>query len=186
MNAETHAEPLIFSHTVEALFHRALRGRVSDALRAELRKLGIDLDARLLPAYPFERWLDALDLTVASLYPDLAPAEAFHELGKVLVESYQETMIGRALFTMLRVLPPRRVVGRMARNFRSSNNFTDVQIRDIDVCTVELDFNLVERQPSFTQGILAAGLPAVGIKGSSVTLVSFDGKRATYRLAWGL
>src|SRR5690242_12421722 len=125
------SDPLVFSHTVESFFRRALAGRRPPALEDAVREVGIDLSKPLLPAYPFDVWLRALEVTAKTLYPGQPLEEAFFDMGCLLVTSYQETMIGRALFTALRVLSPRRVIDRMARNFRTSNNFTEVAIQPV-------------------------------------------------------
>lgn len=176
--------PVVFAQSVESLYKRGLDGKVSPTLEQKLRGVGIDLAKPLLPAYPFPTWNNALLVTAQEAFGSLSRDRAFYEMGRLIVTRYQETLIGGALFVMLRVLPARKIVDRMARNFRTTNNFTEIRLAVVDDNTVDVSFNLVEDEPAFTQGILAAGLPAAGVKGSTVSLIARHPPGATFRLSW--
>lgn len=182
--SEAPVTPVVFGHTVESLFQRALKGKLPPEAVKELEAKGIDLSRSLLPAYPYQVWIDALLLTAKHVFPGLDTQAALYELGELMVTSYQATFIGGALFAALRVFSLKKVVGRMARNFRTANNYVEVTLRETGATEVELEFNLIEPTGGFTLGILSAGLPAAGIKQSKVELVSMDSPRATYRLGW--
>ncbi len=179
------SEPLIFVHTVEAFFFRALEGRVTPELIHRVRATGIELDKPLLPEYPFSAWVKALDLSSELLFPGVPKAQSHRQMGRWMVESYQQTFVGKALFMGLKLLPSRQVVDRIARSFRTSNNFTETVVRDVGPNTVELDFNRVEPEPAFTQGVIEAGLPAAGVKNVAVSLIARVGESATFRVSWG-
>ena len=88
-------ERLMFAHAVEALFGRALRGQVTERLKARLRQAGLDLDRPLLPAYPIAVWIAALEISVSepAYYEGLLKA-ALEEIGTpepVVVSGGQRT-----------------------------------------------------------------------------------------------
>src|SRR5262245_40477398 len=121
-------EKLVFDHTLEAMFQRALGALVTPALKEKLRKEGLDLDRKLLPAYPFETWARCLDITAQILHPHLPQAKSLRLLGEQLVEGYRQTFVGSAVLGVLRVLGPRRMLRRTQQHFRSGNNYTEVRL----------------------------------------------------------
>lgn len=176
-------EPFVFSSAFEAIYQRALKGRLSADAIAKLRALGLDVERPALPAYPYAAWIQSLEVAARDVWPNLSQRDAYLELGKAMITSYQETLIGKALFAALRVFPARKVIARMTRNFRTANNYTEVVEREISPKEVELTFNMIEPTAGLTQGILAAGLPAAGLARWKVTLLGIRGDTATFRLA---
>jgi uncharacterized protein (TIGR02265 family) len=177
-------EPLVWTAPVEALFQRALRGRLTPTLIERVRAAGIDLEKPLLPAYPWAAWIASLDATAEELYPGHSHAQAYEELGRLTIARYEETLVGKALFAALRLLSPQRVLGRLARSFRTSNNFTETYVVPLGPGRAEIRFNRVEPDPAFTLGVLAAGLPAAGVPAAKVTLHAREGESAIFLLEW--
>jgi uncharacterized protein (TIGR02265 family) len=177
-------EPLVWTAPVEALFQRALKGRITPALVERVRAAGIDLEKPLLPAYPWSSWIASLDATAEVLYPGHSHSQAYEEMGRLTISRYEETLVGKALFAALRLLSPQRVLGRLARSFKTSNNFTETNVVPLGPGRAEIRFNRVEPDPAFTLGVLAAGLPAAGVPGAKVTLQSREGEGATFLLEW--
>ncbi|MFN7133736.1 MAG: DUF2378 family protein, partial [Myxococcales bacterium] len=118
-------EQLVFGHNFEGLYLRGLASRLTPELRKELLKLGVDLN-RLLPGYPVEIWMAGLRLTARMLHQGLPPHAAYQQLGQVFMRGYFETMLGKALLAILRVIGPERTFKRMTQNFRTGNNFNEV------------------------------------------------------------
>lgn len=183
MSAPLQHEPVVFSSAFEAIFQRALKGRLSQSAVAKLKTLGLDLERPALPAYPFAAWLAGLDVAARDVWPTLSQRDAYFELGRAMITSYQETFIGKALFAALRVFPAHKVISRMTANFRTANNYTQVVERELSPREVELTFNMVEPTGGLTEGILATGLPAAGLTRWKVSLVALRGDMATFRLA---
>jgi uncharacterized protein (TIGR02265 family) len=176
---------LIFSHAVEGLFSRGLAGRVTPELRARLREVGVDLDHTLLPAYPRETWARCIQLAAETLLPHEPPEVAWRLLGERMVDGYQETFVGRAMFATLRLLGPRRVLGRTRQNLRSANNYTEVRVADLAPTVVELWLN--ETHPTlrvFCQGLLLAGMRASGAQDPMVECLLADDTGVTFRATW--
>jgi uncharacterized protein (TIGR02265 family) len=177
-------ERLVYEHTMEGLFVRGLAGRVSPSLKERLRTVGLNLDRRLLPAYPFETWCSCVRLTAELLLADLSQEEAYHHLGERMVDGFRETLMGRAQFNVLQLLGPRRVLHRAQQSFRSGNNYTEVRLKALSPSELEVWVN----EPGFTryvvQGALAAGLRASGAAEPEVRVEGFTSEDVTFHVAW--
>lgn len=172
----------VFAAAVEGLYLRALKDRLTPALRSELKAAGLDLD-HVLPAYPLTIWEEALCIAARGLYPEHRPEEALAQLGRLLIEGYQQTAIGKAMFPLMKLLGPARVLTRMSRNFQSANNYTETRVNQLSPREAELWFNRV-LQPAFYQGVLEAGLQAAGAQELAVELGSREGEGFTFRIRW--
>lgn len=177
-------ERLVYEHTMEGLFVRGLAGRVSPSLKERLRTVGLNLDRRLLPAYPFETWCSCVRLTAELLLADLAEEEAYHHLGERMVDGFRATLMGRAQFNVLQLLGPRRVLHRAQQSFRSGNNYTEVRLTALGPSELEVWVN----EPGFTryvvQGALAAGLRASGAAEPEVRVETFTPEDVTFHVSW--
>ncbi len=182
--AEFPYEPVVFSHTIESLFVRALKDELSAELSATLRELGIDLGRPLLPAYPLPVWNRALEATARALFPNDDLAAATQRLGERLAESYSTTLIGKAITAMARLIGPRRAVLRTRQNWRSGNNFSEVEITELAPSDFRLVLNETGVSRWLSAGLMKAGLAAIGAKGLQVTVEAHTETHATYRVTW--
>ncbi|ATB31528.1 DUF2378 family protein [Melittangium boletus] len=177
-------ELLIFEQTIEAVFVRALHGRLSPACKERLLKAGLDLGQKLRPAYPFDAWMTFLRITAEELYPSLPLDQSAFKLGEAYMDGYRETMLGRAVLSLLRVLGPRRALMRATQNFRSGNNYTESRLKELGPRQFELWMNEVGPLPMFTAGIIHAGLRTAGAENIRVDLAGYDGHACTYCINW--
>ncbi len=177
--------PLIFHHTIQGFFSRAFPGGVPPGLKAQLRTAGVDLDKPLLPAYPMETWSRCIELSAPFAFPEDMPQEAWRRLGERMIDGYQETMIGRAMFATLKLLGPRRMLQRSRKNFRSGNNYTDVVLSDVSPTEMDLWFNEThEVLRHFVAGIVLAGMRVGGAEAPHVDVLRTDARGVTYRASW--
>jgi uncharacterized protein (TIGR02265 family) len=167
---------------MDALLKRCARELPPEGWAA-LAGLGVERDKRL-PAYEFTCWCETVAYLARALYPSLEVGEAEYRLGSDFIERYAHTLIGRALFTVLRLLGPRRVLGRMARSFRTGTNFTQADVIEETATSALLRIASVEPRARFTHGILARGLALAGIPAVQVRLESIDGDAAFFRVSW--
>ncbi len=177
------AEKLVFEQTIEGLFMRGLGPRVTPALKARLRTAGVNLDATLLPAYPFDVWMKSLEATAEELYAELPTDQAMFHVGERFIEGYRDTLLGRAVLGMVRVLGPHRALARARQSFRSGNNYTEATLTPIGPEASELWMNEVGPWPGFTAGIIHAALGAAGVV-PVVVPTQHDGHACTYRVTW--
>ncbi|MCI0569427.1 MAG: DUF2378 family protein, partial [Myxococcaceae bacterium] len=143
------SEPVMFGQSVEALFFRAFTGELPRTCRERLRRVGIDLERPLLPAYPIDVWLAALDIAAEELLPELSRESAYREIGRRVVKAYTSTLLGRAGLLLNGVLGPRRMLERMSQTLRLSNNFMEARLRHLGPTDVELWVNTRVRVPSY-------------------------------------
>jgi uncharacterized protein (TIGR02265 family) len=176
-------EFLVFEQTVEALL-RASEGRLSAAAKARLRAAGLDVERRLKPSYPFHTWMEFIRIVAEELYPGEPLEQAALRVGEAYVAGFRQTMLGRGVLSMLRVLGPRRTMHRATQTFRAGNNYTESRLRELGPTHVELWMNEVGPLPTFTAGIIRAGLKAAGAQEVEVRLAAHDGHAATYRIRW--
>ncbi|MFP2910485.1 DUF2378 family protein [Pyxidicoccus sp. 3LFB2] len=178
------AERIVFEHTVEALFLRGLGERVTPQLKSRLREEGLDLDRKLLPGYPQELFTRLLQLSAQALYPRAPEEEGLCHLGERLIEGYQETLVGSALFGVLRLLGPRRMLERTQKNFRSGNSYTEARTTLVGEREVELWMNEPNASRYFTRGTVLAGMRASGAKEPRIEVLRFDTEGTTFRVTW--
>ena len=176
------AEKLVFNQTFEA-FIRALGSALTEDSKAGFKAIGFDVDARLMPAYPFETWLKTMELGARLLSPNASREQQFYTLGYRIVGSYGETLLGRALVAMMRIIGPRRSLGRMTRNLRTANNFTEVTAEDQPHGGMRVSCSPVV-SPEFFRGMFTAAVEASGGSQVEVEVISFEDSRASYSVRW--
>jgi uncharacterized protein (TIGR02265 family) len=179
------SQPLIFSHSLQSLLSRAFPSGVPLALKERLRGVGVDLDRPLLPAYPKDTWSRCVEYGAPYAFPLEARELGWRKLGERMVEGYQETMIGRAMFSTLRLLGPRRMLLRSQKSFRSGNNYTEVRLTDVSPTTVDVWFNETDEVlRQFTLGLILAGMRAGGADEPRADITHRDAQGMTIRASW--
>lgn len=175
---------MVFNHTVEGLFIRALANDVPTTLRDELKTMGLDLSKKLLPAYPVPLWNQVLEATARSIYPELSMDAASQRLGERMIEGYRETLVGQAVLAMARLIGPRRALLRSRQTFRSGNSYSEVTVAELAPNDFRLEFNESGVSRWVSQGLLRAGLTFAGAKQLVVDLEGHTETSATYRITW--
>ncbi|MDP1824199.1 MAG: DUF2378 family protein [Archangium sp.] len=176
-------EKLWFSTVVDAVFIKGLGTRLTPQLKAEIKKVGIDLD-KLQPAYPVDLVHKTCKLLTPVLFPRMTEEEAFHELGVSSMRGYTETLLGKALIQILKLIGVRRSLLRMHTSMRSGNNYIETFATVIAANCVELRFSDVSGMPSFYQGIIEEGGRMAHAKNLHVTTVESTPPGHTFRVEW--
>lgn len=177
-------ELLVFEQTIEAMFHRALNGRLTPTCKARLKEAGLDVDQKPRPAYPLVSWMTFLRIAAEELYPGEPLDSAAFKLGLAYMEGFRETMLGRAVLSLLRVLGPRRALARTSQSFRSSNNYQESRLTELGPRHFELWLNEVGSLPTFTSGLIHGGMKVAGARDIHIDLDGYDGHACTYRIKW--
>ena len=178
---EGHLE---FQNTIEGVLIRTLGAKLTPELKAKLREAGLDLDKKLLPAYPavdFHRWVA---MASEYVYPNVTSNEAVRLFGRQSLVGLGETMIGKAMKLSLTLIGPRRALQRAGRSFRSNNNYIVVDARELTPTSMELVFNEVYNLPSYYQGVLEGACMLIGAKQCTVRLDSMLGNGARFVAEW--
>jgi uncharacterized protein (TIGR02265 family) len=177
-------ERLVYDVTVESMFCRALKGRLSSRVRERVKEAGIDLEAKLKPGYPREVWLRAMRIVVEELYSDVPEERAWFELGERLVASLRETVMGSATLKVLKLLGPQRALGRMSQTFRHANNYNQARLEEVGPRHVRLWVNEVGLSPHFIAGTVVGTLKAAGAESPRVEISEFNGQECTYSITF--
>lgn len=174
----------MFDHVIDGMFRKSLGKRLTAACRAELKAAGLDLDRALLPAYPLDQYFTFLEIAGRHLYPDAPLPQALFELGAGFLDGYHETLMGRAILQLARLIGPTRAVKRSAQTWRQGNNFTEVRVVERTPTCFELHFNVVGRHPEHTQGALFGALSVNADLDVSVEILDRTPPGAVYLVQW--
>lgn len=176
---------LEFQHTIEGLFVNALGADMSPELKDKLRKAGLDLSKPLEPAYPSMKYMEWLRITALHLTPGLPVSEGVRTLGRRFLRGYGETFLGKTVFKVMRLIGVRRSLDRIARSFRTGDNYSDATLNWIDKSEVHITFNEVHDLPTYNQGILEQILIEMRAEEYGVEVLSCpSGVEAVYRVTW--
>lgn len=177
------SEKLWFSVVIEGIFVKGLGDRLTPALKAEIKKAGIDLD-KLQPAYPLEVVHKAFNVVIPRLFPDVPREQALLELGRTSLRGFTETLLGRALLQVLKLIGVRRSLLRMHTSMRSGNNFLETFSTVIGPSCIDLKFSDVSDLPTFYQGILEEGGRLAHAKNLRISTLISDPPMHIYRVEW--
>ena len=171
----------MYAQSVEGLF-RAL-APLSASVKQRFAALGVDPDKRLEPAYTREKWLELIRLACELTAPGQDVEVATRALGRRFMEGYGQTLVGKAMLTMLRVIGPRRALDRMSKNFRTGNNFSQTKLSQPSPGVYELWCSHVTIA-GWYQGIIEGGLTLSGAREVKATLVRRENEGAVFRVEW--
>ena len=168
-----NAERVMFGSAYEALFQRALRKEMTVTLAVELSKCGVNLE-KISAGYSYADWLKTLKVTSDVLYPGKPISATYVYLGERLVESFFETLIGKPLIALLRLMGPERTLARMKKNLRSGNNYAETILTKIGPGDFELWVNESDETRFITFGVLRRGMQFVTDVSLKVELLRTD------------
>jgi uncharacterized protein (TIGR02265 family) len=176
---------LVFSHVVEGLYFRALKGQVTTRLRTRLRdEAKLDLEKKLEPAISFAQWTRCLEITAQELAPHKSLEDGLEYVGLVLTRGYFDTLVGKALAGLLRIIGPMRGLKRMDRSLRSGNNFGEVKVTEKGPAHVEFWCNELGTARYHMLGLLKAGAEVCGAKNLRGSITRYDDQGVTFDLSW--
>ncbi len=181
---ETPDTRLIYSVTVQGLFHLSLGRRLSPAARHALRDAGLDLDQDLLPAYAIRTWLKCLDIALRDVWPATPRDEAWRLLGHALIEGITSTMLGKVMAAAARALGPRQSLSQFNRAFRGSDNYVDLRLTERSPGVCELWINDILDRPHYYVGILQASMKVMGAPEARVTVLHHESPACVFLIEW--
>lgn len=156
-----------------------LTPRLLDRLRSEA---GYD-DAVARREYPQAAFDSVVKILAEELYGP-TPDEATFELGQQVMLRYRDSVVGKALFPLIRFLGPMRFLKRMPSFFRQVNNYADVKVTVEGPSTFVMDHNEVGTVPHYFRGIMQGSAAVLGLGSPRCELLSYDGHRGVYRVSW--
>lgn len=175
-------QKLIFAQTFEGLV-RSLRGKLTPSLVQGLRVRGFDVDQPLQSAYPMEVFIEVVHYLALELHPALPLEEGVAVLARGFLDGFGQTMIGRAMLAMLRIIGPDNALKRLTQEFRTGNNYSETRLEPRGERAYELWVNEL-RMPGWYVGVVSRGLELAGARRSSVVLQSKDPIGGTFAVTW--
>ena len=167
--------------------YESLRRALGDALDVpaleRFRAHGVDLFGRLKVAYPYQTWIESLRLAAELLAPGAPIEEATYVVGRRILESYAETVIGKATFGVLRVIGARRGFNQIRRSLRTTNNYSQSTFTEVAPGVFHLWCSNVTF-PHYYRGVFEAGMELTGQKNGRARLLSHDEAGATFEIRW--
>lgn len=176
-------EPLVYKDTIQNIL-TVVEGKLSPRIVERLqREALIDVNA-LAASYPLKAHDAMVKVLSEELYPTKSIDEATYELGMSMMGRYGDSLLGKALFAVIRMLGPMKVLKRVPEYFKQGNNYADVKIEVTGPSSYILDHNEVGAWPHYVRGSMHGSGKVIGLKGHAVELLSYDGHRATLRVSW--
>lgn len=177
------SEGVIYRHTVAAFVERVIerRGLSSPELSAELLKLGLDVTNP--KEVDLETWALLVRAVAARLCPGKPDAEALTTVGREMLAGFSESLVGRSLFLLLRLLGPQRAMLRMPENYQSADSVSRIVARTLSPTSVELSFANAAGIPDYVRGVMLATLDQVKAKNPMATFAHIDG-RDVFVVSW--
>ncbi len=173
----------MFEQSVEGLI-RALGPKLDDRCAERLRSAGIEVKGKLKVAYPVASWVQALWIAGETLAPGMGKDEATYQVGRRFIQAYESTLMGKAAYTMARVVGPKRTLERMTRNFRTGSSYGTSKLTELGPGKFELWCAPVS-VPGFYRGVVEAGLEIAGARSPKVQLVRWEQpEEAVFDVTW--
>jgi uncharacterized protein (TIGR02265 family) len=179
MGAEQH---LVYDFGVESLF-KGLGPRLTPPLKEKVREVGIDLDKKLLPAYPKTLWTRAVDVVAEHLSDGGDLAAARRQLGHDISSGFEQSTLGRIMAPGVRFIGVRRVLLRLPRQLTMSNNFLRVAVVETPGDTLRVEVNEAVPSPEFLCGVIEAIAGYAGAKTCTVTFAN-EGPLTAFSVSW--
>lgn len=173
-----------YAVAVEGTFKLGVGDRLTDAQRETLRdEYGIDpFDTK--PSYSVEVMHKGFEYLQRELFPQMTPEESEDLLGVLSFRGFAQTLVGKAIVQMMRLIGPERTMPRMSKNLKAGTNFMDIKSRKLAPGHFELDVSDVGGMPHFYRGMFGEGLMLTRAKDLKVELASISVRGATYRITW--
>jgi uncharacterized protein (TIGR02265 family) len=177
------ADPqLVYDFGVESLF-RGLGQRLTPSLKERVRAAGIDLDRKLLPAYPRVVWVRVVDIVAEEISGGRDLPSARRELGHLIASGFEQSTLGKMMAPGVRFMGVRRVLLRLPKQLTMSNNFLRVAVIETPGDTLRVEVNEAVPSPEFLCGVIEAIAGYAGAKRCDVTFVD-EGPLTAFTVNW--
>ncbi|MBL8911148.1 MAG: DUF2378 family protein [Archangium sp.] len=170
-------EGVIYRHSVEALLNHVVKRRSLMTAR-ELAEFGLekprDVDK--------DTWIRLLRTLARKL--DAQEDVWLEKLGAAMLEGYADGFVGRSLFLVLKLMGPRRALLRMAENFKTADNVTEVTATARGETHVEIVFNDIGKVPTYVRGLLLEAMTTMGLQKPTVTFEELPNGHTKFDARW--
>jgi len=176
-------EKVVYKEAVTNILD-AFRARVGPKIRERLRaEAGID-EGALKPRYPLAAHDAMVKILSEELFPGRPFDEATYEVGRAMLNHYGRSVLGRAIFSIIRLVGPMRMLKRTPDYYKMNNNFADVKVEAVGEKSYIVDHNEVGAVPHYWRGTMQGSGEVIGLPGHAVDLLDYDGHRARFKIRW--
>jgi uncharacterized protein (TIGR02265 family) len=177
---------LIFEQSIEGMYLKGHPELLSPHVKAALKAVGIDLDAKLKGSYPADLVNEATRTFRKVAYAmERDDAKAYARIGERTVDGYFGTTFGKALVGVLKLFGVKRIVGRLPEAMRSGSNFQNVTLEWKGETEAHLTLAFTEPDPHINVGVLKRGFTHwFSVPSFQISVLKVHPPGATYRLTW--
>ncbi|MBS2029529.1 MAG: DUF2378 family protein [Deltaproteobacteria bacterium] len=172
-----------FEASVESLLH-GLRGSLTPALKARLLAVGLDVDKPPTGAVPATTWARWVDAAAAEIFSELPIDERHRRIGALALDGFKDTAIGKATMAILKLIGPRRSMHRLARNYRTVNNFCEPEVVELAPNQFRVTFRDAIGMPGYWAGTLQSAAEMIGAPEPKVSLVKHEPPVCVLEVIW--
>lgn len=158
-----------------------LKVKKGDAAVAELEKSFGPLIFDQYRMYPVGQLL-SLQKQVVSLAFGTESEQGYYLLGRHAFESFSHTLIGATLTNVSSA--PLEVLKNIQKIWNSVVNFGERNLREISANNVILEIKNDPRNPLYLQGVIEAGMQAIGAKSSSTRITVQNENDYSIEIHW--
>jgi uncharacterized protein (TIGR02265 family) len=177
---------LIFEQSIEGMYLKGHRDKLTPQVKAALKHHGIDLDQKLKSFYPAEV-VNAATVTFRKLaYGSIADdAEAYAQMGERIVDGYFDTLYGKPLVGLMKLFGLKRIIDRLPQAMSGGSNFMQVGVEWKGPAEALVMLSDTEPNPYLNLGVMRrAFVHWFKASGFQITLHDHARPRATFRLTW--
>ncbi|MFT3840680.1 MAG: DUF2378 family protein [Myxococcaceae bacterium] len=179
-------EQLIYENAVEGLFVRGFGKRITPKLKAAMREAGLDLDAPLKTTYPGPVINTCSKLLREHLYAhEKDDLKAYTDIGSTTLDGFFDTVLGRAMASVLRIVGYERIIDRLPRQMASGSNYQIVTVKRVKPGEAEVHCSDCEPHPGINVGVFTRAFGHWFQAPNFVCVIlKVDQTGCTYRLTW--
>lgn len=167
---EDDANKSVEASLFEGMFQRALQP--TGAFEADLRAAGFDL-RQIEPRYATEVWRKCLDAARQHLFPTLTPEQAYRQMGRLFIDGFFQTIIGRMFSAAFPLMGPAAVIKRLPKMWKAARK--DIQVEPVE--EGERRWRVLFRDRHVLPDFIAGLVEAAGARTKSEVAVVVDVRR---------
>ncbi|MBU8894512.1 TIGR02265 family protein [Corallococcus sp. H22C18031201] len=174
------SEVIVQSTLFEALVRST---RVDALMKSRLNEAGYDVD-RPRASYPASVFLACQEVVLNAAYSGRPRGEAYRQMGRDIVRSYFDTLVGKVVGVALSVAGPERAMRRVALSFRSVFEPINIRSEPLGPQDWRVEFRSYPFPAESAAGTCEEALRKAGAAQPRVTLEREDSAGFDLRIRW--
>lgn len=177
-------EGVVYRHAVESFLAHVVKrnGLLTQDFVAELASIGFD--ANKPRDTEAAVWISLLRKTAKRLSPEATENEALERIGREMLRGLFETLVGRGMLMVMKLLGPRKALLQIAESYKTSDNITKVTTYELSPTHVKLSFNSVGGVPTYVRGLLLEAIDVLKVKNGVITFLERADGGTDFEVKW--